>query len=404
MTTVATEAATPTATEAPAEKTPAKKPTRKAPAKKTAPAKKAPAKKPTPAKKTATKRAGDEKRTQLRTIPTAKIDRDPGQPREHFDQAALEELAASMRKLGQLQPINVRYSEDTKRYTIIMGERRWRAAQMAGLDQMKAVVMHGIGDGRETFAMAVAENVGRADMTPVEEAKAFHKLVDQGYTVDEVAELVGKSAAYVQWRIDLLNLCPEAREALVKGQLPVGLAWYVGKLSAHNQVRFLARWVRGDFKSARDAESFAQALHTEEKRQEEQGSFFVLSEEAAAARKDNGQSALPGSIDLPDEERERVIADRTKLVGKIDKLGQAGEILSLLAATDPEELALLLAGTPGGIGGHRLRVKHLQDIATKAMANLRKAEMVAEVRASGLTVNPDAEADADTEADDEAAA
>ncbi|MFI1956987.1 ParB/RepB/Spo0J family partition protein [Streptomyces althioticus] len=406
MTTVATEAATPTGTEAPAEKTPAKKPTRKAPAKKATPAKKAPAKKATPAKKTATKGAGDEKRTQLRTIPTAKIDRDPGQPREHFDQAALEELAASMRKLGQLQPINVRYSEDTKRYTIIMGERRWRAAQMAGLDTMKAVVMHGIGNDRETFAMAVAENVGRADMTPVEEAKAFHKLVDQGYTVDEVAELVGKSAAYVQWRIDLLNLCPEAREALVKGQLPVGLAWYVGKLSSHNQVRFLARWVRGDFKSARDAESFAQALHTEEKRQEEQGSFFVLSEEAATARKDNGQSALPGSIDLPDEERERVIADRTKLVGKIDKLGQAGEILSLLAATDPEELALLLAGTPGGIGGHRLRIKHLQDIATKAMANLRKAEMVAEVRASGLTVNPDAEADADTEAeaDDEAAA
>ncbi|MFF0206405.1 ParB/RepB/Spo0J family partition protein [Streptomyces althioticus] len=393
MTTVATEAATPTGTEAPAEKTPAKKPTRKAPAKKA-----------TPAKKTATKGAGDEKRTQLRTIPTAKIDRDPGQPREHFDQAALEELAASMRKLGQLQPINVRYSEDTKRYTIIMGERRWRAAQMAGLDTMKAVVMHGIGNGRETFAMAVAENVGRADMTPVEEAKAFHKLVDQGYTVDEVAELVGKSAAYVQWRIDLLNLCPEAREALVKGQLPVGLAWYVGKLSSHNQVRFLARWVRGDFKSARDAESFAQALHTEEKRQEEQGSFFVLSEEAAAARKDNGQSALPGSIDLPDEERERVIADRSKLVGKVDKLGQAGEILSLLAATDPEELALLLAGTPGGIGGHRLRIKHLQDIATKAMANLRKAEMVAEVRASGLTVNPDAEADADAEVDDEAAA
>lgn len=392
MTTVATEAATPTATEAPAEQTPAKKPTRKAPAKKTAPARKA------PAKKAAAKGAGDEKRTQLRTIPTAKIDRDPGQPREHFDQAALEELAASMRKLGQLQPINVRYDEATKRYTIIMGERRWRAARMAGLDTMKAVVMHGIGDGRETFAMAVAENVGRADMTPVEEAKAFHKLVDQGYTVDEVAELVGKSAAYVQWRIDLLDLCPEAREALVKGQLPVGLAWYVGKLSDQNQVRFLARWVRGDFKSARDAESFAQALHTEEKRQEEQGSFFVLSEEAAAARKDNGQSALPGSIDLPDEERERVIADRTKLVGKIDKLGQAGEILSLLAATDPEELALLLAGTPGGIGGHRLRIKHLQDIATKAMANLRKAEMVAEVRASGLTVNPDAEADVDDEA------
>ncbi|MGW4007929.1 ParB/RepB/Spo0J family partition protein [Streptomyces sp. NPDC004763] len=381
----------------PAEEKPARRPrrartaaaTKKATAKKTPTAKKAPA---------APKPSSDETRTQLRTIPTAKIDRDPGQPREHFDEAALRELAASMGKLGQLQPINVRYNEDTKRYTIIMGERRWRAAQMAGLEKMKAVVMHGVGEGREVFAMAVAENVGRADMTPVEEAKAFHKLVEAGYDLDEVAELVGKSAAYVQWRIDLLNLCPEAREALVKGQLPVGLSWYVGKLSNANQVRFLARWVRGDFKSARDAESFAQALHTEEKRQEQQGSFFVLSDEAAAARKDDGQDALPGSLDLPEEERERITADRAKLVGKIDKLGQAGEILSLLAASDPEELALLLSGTPGGIGGHRLRIKHLQDIATKAMANLRKAEMVAEVRASGLTVNPDAESDASADA------
>ncbi|WP_019061728.1 ParB/RepB/Spo0J family partition protein [Streptomyces prunicolor] len=388
MTATATEATTATATEAPAKKAPARKaPAAKKPARKATEATKA-----APAKKETAQQAGDGQRTQLRTIPTNKIDRDPGQPREHFDEAALRELAKSMEKLGQLQPITVRYIPETKRYTLIMGERRWRSAQIAELPTMKAVVMHGVGEGRETFAMAVAENVGRADMTAVEEAKAFKKLVDADYTVDEVSELVGKSAAYVQWRIDLLRLCPEAQEALVKNQLPVGLAWYVGKLSNQNQVRFLGRWVRGDFKSARDAEAFAQALHDEERRQEDQGSFFVLSEEATAARKDNGQDALPGTLDLPEEERERIVADRSKLVGKIDKLGQAGEILSLLAATDEEELALLLAGTPGGIGGHRLRIKHLQDIATKAMANLRKAEMVAEVRASGLTVNPDAEA------------
>ncbi|MFJ7489710.1 ParB/RepB/Spo0J family partition protein [Streptomyces sp. NPDC097727] len=353
-------------------------------------------------KKAAPKQAGDEKRTQLRTIPTSKIDRDPGQPREHFDEASLQELAKSMSKLGQLQPITVRYIPETKRYTLVMGERRWRAAQIAELPQMQAVILHGVSEGRETFAKAVAENVGRADMTAIEESKAFKKLIDghvdengeqvePGYTVDEVSELVGKSAAYVQWRIDLLRLCPEAQEALVKNQLPVGLAWYVGKLANDNQVRFLAKWVRGDFKSARDAEAFAQALHTEEKRQEQQGSFFVLSEEATATRKDNGQDALPGTLDLPEEERERITADRNKLVGKIDKLGTAGEILSLLAATEPAELALLLASTPGGIGGHRLRIKHLQDIATKAMANLRKAEMAAEVRASGLQVDPDAE-------------
>ncbi|MFE9127779.1 ParB/RepB/Spo0J family partition protein [Streptomyces sp. NPDC007148] len=356
-------------------KTPSQKSTRKAAA--------APAKPKAP--------IGSETRSVQKDIPIDRIDRDPGQPRKFFDEGPLKELAASMKKLGQLQPVTVRYDTSTRRYTLIMGERRWRAAQMAGLTELKAVVLHGVGEGRETFAMAVAENVGRADMTAIEEANAFRRLVDNEYSVDEVAELVGKSPAYVQWRIDLLNLCPEAQEALIKNQLPVGLAWYVGKLACDNQVRFLAKWVRGDFKSARDAESFAQALHTEEKRQAEQGSFFVLSDEAAAARKDNGMDALPGSLDLPDDERERIIADRTKLVGKIDKLGGAGEILALLAATEPEELALLLAGTPGGIGGHRLRIKHLQDIAGRAMANLRKAEMVAEVRASGLQVNPDAE-------------
>ncbi|WP_406178040.1 ParB/RepB/Spo0J family partition protein [Streptomyces canus] len=387
------------------QKAPTRKRPRRTPEKK-GPAPKKPTRKAPAAKNETAQQAGDEKRTQLRHIPTSKIDRDPGQPREHFDEASLQELAKSMAKLGQLQPITVRYIPETKRFTLVMGERRWRAARIAELPQMQAVVLHGAGDGLETFAKAVAENVGRENMTSIEEAKGFKKLVDgrmdehgkqiePGYTVDEVAELVGKSPAYVQWRIDLLRLCPEAQEALVKNQLPVGLAWYVGKLSDDNQVRFLGKWARGDFKSARDAEAFAQALHTEEKRQEQQGSFFVLSEEAAAARKDNGQESLPGTLDLPEQERERITVDRKKLVGKIEKLGDAGEILSLLAATEPEELALLLAGTPGGIGGHRLRVKHLQDIAGKAMANLRKAEMVAAVRASGLTVNPDAEAASD---------
>ncbi|MGW5062687.1 ParB/RepB/Spo0J family partition protein [Streptomyces sp. NPDC004096] len=93
----------------------------------------------------------------------------------HFDEAALRELAKSMEKLGQLQPVTVRYRTGTSRYTLIMGERRWRAAQMAGLTELKAVVLHGVGEGCETFAMAVAENVGRADMTAIEEANAFRQ-------------------------------------------------------------------------------------------------------------------------------------------------------------------------------------------------------------------------------------
>ncbi|MFF3665413.1 ParB/RepB/Spo0J family partition protein [Microtetraspora malaysiensis] len=336
-------------------------------------------------------------------IPVDRIDRDPGQPREHFDEAKLQELALSISKLGLLQPIAVRTSDvDPKgrdkagrRYTLIMGERRWRAAQIAGLTKMKCLVHFGVEDGDpETLAKAVAENVGRADMTPIEEAKGFDRLVKLGYPLEEVASMCGKSAAYVGWRIDLLKLELPVQEALAKGHMPVGLAWYVANLSADNQQRFLTRWIRGDFATTRDAEAFAQACRAEEERQSKQGSFFVLSEDAVrAAGSGSEQESLLGSLDMPSEERERIAADRRKLVGKIEQLDKAGAILAEIATMDPGELALLLAGAQGGIAAQRMRIDHLKDVATKAVRNLREAQAVASVRASALQVDPDAIAD-----------
>ncbi|MFD6941071.1 ParB/RepB/Spo0J family partition protein [Streptomyces goshikiensis] len=340
-----------------------------------------------------------ERKIVQKTIPTDRIDRDPTQPREIFDQVKLDELTRSMQRLGQLQPITVRYMPGTRRYTLVMGERRWRAAQAAGITEMTALVQHGIADGeRETLAKSTAENVGRADMTPIEEAKAFDRLVKAEYTIDEVAEMCGKSAAYVGWRIDLLRLCEPARDALAKGLLTVGLAWYVSLLNANNQMRFLTRHARGEFKSTRDAEAFAQAARNEEKRQEEQGSFFVLAEETPDAAKAGGQESLPGSIEVPEEERERIHTERAKVTKKIDKLADAGAILSELATMDPEELALLLAGTPGGIPGHALRIEHLRDVALRATKTLRQAQAIAAVRANSIQINPDAEASTETDA------
>ncbi|WP_406128026.1 ParB/RepB/Spo0J family partition protein [Streptomyces sp. NBC_00989] len=329
-------------------------------------------------------------KTVQKVIPIDRIDRDPTQPRKVFDQAKLEELAGSIKKLGLLQPVSVRYVPSTKRYVLIAGERRWRSSQMAGLTEMPAVVNHGVQDGdREILAKQVAENVGRADMTPIEEAESFKRLTDAEYTIDEVSEMVGKSAAYVGWRIDLLRLCEPAQEALSKGYLTVGLAWYVSLLNCDNQMRFLTRHARGEFRSARDAEAFAQAARTEEKRQEEQGSFFVLADEAPTG-KTGAQDALPGPLDVPSEERERIAADRNALVRKIDRLSAAGEILSALAGADPEGLALLLAGTPGGVPGHAQRMEHLRDLTLRATKNLRQAQAIASVRASGLRINPEA--------------
>ncbi|MFI0827251.1 ParB/RepB/Spo0J family partition protein [Streptomyces roseolus] len=381
----------------PAKKEPARKPRKTAA--------KAPAKDPVPAKKTVepttvrkrrevhadTVAEAKAKAPTHKRVPIDRIDRDPSQPRQVFDQTALEELAGSMKRLGQLQPVSLRYVPSTKRYVLVMGERRWRAAQIAQLTELDAVVAHGIPDGdRETLARQVAENCGRADMTPVEEAESFKRLVDAEYSIDEVSEMVGKSPAYVGWRIDLLRLCDTVREALSKGHIPVGLAWYVSLLNTDNQMRFLTRYTRGEFKSTRDAEAFAQAARAEEKRVEEQGSFFVLADEAAAPK--NGQEALPGSLDLPESEREKIVADRTKLTGRIDKLSVAGEILSELANADPETLALLLAGTPGGVPGHAQRIEHLRELTLRAQKNLRQAQAIAAVRASSIQINPEAAA------------
>lgn len=339
------------------------------------------------------KQTAGQVRTVLKRIPVDRIDRDPEQPREHFDPAKLNELAGSMRRIGQQQPISVRYNPGTRRYTLIMGERRWRAAKIAGLTDLDALVQHGIKEGDGTILMkAVAENVGRADMTELEEAKAFHRLVEEkGYTIEEVAEGVGRSAAYVGWRIDLLRLCPTAQEAMSKGHLPPALAWYVSKLSTDNQTRFLAKYLRGVFSSTRDAEAFVNACRAEEERRSAQGSFFVLADETAAQTPGSSQEML-GAHDVTEEERQAIATDRHRLVKKVEKLSVAGEVLSELVAMDADQLALLLAGTGGGVGGYRQRIEHLRDLANKAIKNLRDAQAVAAVRAGAIEINPEAAA------------
>ncbi|MFF4292123.1 DUF3560 domain-containing protein [Streptomyces vinaceus] len=394
---VTTEATTPAKETAPAKEAPAKE----APAKRTPRAKKAAT--PAPAKtkaaepvKAAEPAKADRKVVQ-KTIPIERIDRDPNQPRELFDQAKLEELAGSMGELGQLQPISVRYDAGTRRYTVVMGERRWRAAKMAGLTEMTALVLHdAVGGTRELLAKQVAENVGRADMTPMEEAKSFKELEAAGYEIEEIGRMCGKSPAYVGWRIDLLKLCGSAQDALSKGLLGVNLAWYAAQLSDQNQMRFLSRYTKGGFNSDRDAEAFVKACRAEEERRESQGSFFVLADETPAKKGDVQESIL-GDHDVPEGERERIISERTALTKKIERLSTAGEILAELATADPEDLALLLAGAAGGVEAHSKRIGHLRKLAGQVIANLTKAQAIASVRAGGIEINPDAVAPAPAE-------
>ena len=132
-------------------------------------------------------------------------------PRRTIDPERLRELADSIGKVGVLQPILVR--PDNARFLIVSGERRWRAAREAGLKQIPAVVRT-LTDA-EALELAVTENLQREEVPPLEEAEGYERLhTTHGYTVEEIADKVGKSKTYVYSRLKLTSLCEEAREYL----------------------------------------------------------------------------------------------------------------------------------------------------------------------------------------------
>ena len=162
--------------------------------------------------------------TGVREIPIELIKRNPDQPRTHFDEAELDELAASMRGRGVLQPILVRpWPEAPGYFQIVAGERRWRAAQKAGLNAVPALVRDL--DDQETLEAALIENVQRTDLNPMEEAAAYKTLMDiAGRTQDVVAVAVGKSRSHVANALRLLSLPPSIQTMVLARALSAGHA------------------------------------------------------------------------------------------------------------------------------------------------------------------------------------
>ena len=159
---------------------------------------------------------------ELRQLPVEVLQRGRYQPRTGFDPAALQELADSIKAQGIVQPIVARPLGGTK-YEIIAGERRWRAAQLAGLAEVPVLVR----DVPDEAALAVAliENIQREDLNPLEEATALKRLIDEfGLTHQEVAEAVGRSRASVSNLLRLLDLHPEVKDAIARGELEMGHA------------------------------------------------------------------------------------------------------------------------------------------------------------------------------------
>ena len=155
-------------------------------------------------------------------LPIARIEPRAGQPRQEFDQESLEELAESIRQHGLIQPITVRRLEGGY-YQIIAGERRWRAARLAGLQEVPARVMEA--DDQETAELALIENLQREDLNPVEEAQGYRALMDSyGMTQEKVAQRVGKSRPVIANALRLLNLPEEVLEMVSSGSLTLSHA------------------------------------------------------------------------------------------------------------------------------------------------------------------------------------
>jgi ParB family transcriptional regulator, chromosome partitioning protein len=142
------------------------------------------------------------------------------QPRTSFDEAALEELASSIKAKGILQPLLVRTKG--KKYEIIAGERRFRAAQMAGLEEVPVIVREF--SDQETLEIALIENLQREDLNPLEEARGYKNLLEFGITQDEAAQAVGKARSTVTNSLRLLTLSPNAQQALEEGTISAGHA------------------------------------------------------------------------------------------------------------------------------------------------------------------------------------
>lgn len=158
----------------------------------------------------------------LSDVPVAAVSPNPNQPRVHFDEESLIELAASITEMGVLQPILVRPIDDGA-FELIAGERRWRAAQRAGLSTIPAVIR--MTDDASSVEQALVENLHRQDLTALEEAAAYQQLLDEfGLTHDQVATRVGKSRSAITNSLRLMGLPPAVQHLLADGQLSAGHA------------------------------------------------------------------------------------------------------------------------------------------------------------------------------------
>ncbi|MGE5577139.1 MAG: ParB/RepB/Spo0J family partition protein, partial [Syntrophothermus sp.] len=193
----------------------------------------------------------------VRNLPISAIKPNPFQPRQHFDEEKLAELAASIKEHGVVQPLILRQREEG--YELVAGERRWRAAQLAGLKEVP-VVVKGLND-LQMMQIALVENLQREDLNPLEEARAYARLLNEfSMTQEEIAFTVGKSRPVVANTLRLLHLPEEIQESVSRGTISMGHARTILGLESPEQQITAWEKILKDQLSVRETERLVESL------------------------------------------------------------------------------------------------------------------------------------------------
>lgn len=202
----------------------------------------------------------NEETTGVTTVRIALVEPKVGQPRKNFDAEELQNLALSIAQYGIIQPITVRKVGDM--YRIIAGERRWRAARMAGLSEIPVVIMDA--DEQKSAEMALVENIQRQNLNPIEEAEAIEALMDEfGLTQDEASKRIGRSRSSVANLLRLLDLPDSVREYVSSGALSAGHAKAILALENKDRTEEAAKTVIAAEMSVRDTEKLIKKMNAE---------------------------------------------------------------------------------------------------------------------------------------------
>jgi ParB family chromosome partitioning protein len=196
--------------------------------------------------------------TAILEIPTRQVRANPNQPRTHFDPDALDEMVASVKTFGIIQPLVVTQQGDS--YEVIAGERRLRAAVMAGLATVPVIIRDAA--EQEKLELGLIENIHRRDLNPMEEAVAYQRLLDEfNLTQDEVAKRLGKSRSTIANTVRLLSLAKEIQQAVSNGSLSFGTARIIAGLPDDQQLAFFKKVMASDL-TVRAAEQQAKQVQS----------------------------------------------------------------------------------------------------------------------------------------------